>query len=236
MKRNILIVVGGIVLLVALLVWQLFGNLDKIVAGIIEDTGSEVLKTEVSVSGVSIDLKGGKVGISGLTVANPAGYSNAKVFELNGIEVDLKLSSVTEEVLVIEAIRIDNPKIVFEGDADGGSNMQTLLDNIDSAPAGDASADQGAAKRMIIDKFAFSGGKVKATTALKPGEVMDLRLPAIQMNGIGKPEGGVTPDVVAKQISSKLVSAVIKEAAKEGVSKMIEKKTKGLLDKIKGNN
>ena len=236
MKRNILIVVGGIILLVALLVWQLFGNLDKIVAGIIEDTGSEVLKTKVSVYGVAIDLKAGKVGIAGLTVANPAGYSNANLFEMSGIEVDLDLGSVTEDVLVIEAIRVDNPKIVFEGDAGGGSNMQTLLDNIDSAPAGDSSADQGDAKKIIIERFAFSGGKVKASTELKPGEVMDLRLPAIQMNGIGKAEGGVTADEVAKQISSKLVSAVIKEAAKEGVSKAIEKKAKGLLDKIKGNN
>lgn len=236
MNRNILTVVVGVILLVALLVWQLFGNLDKIVAGIIEDTGSEVLKTKVSVSGVAIDLKGAKVGISGLTIANPSGYSNANVFAMNGIEVDLNFDSVTKDVLVIEDIRIDNPRIVFEGDAKGGSNMQTLLDNIDSAPAGDASAGEGQAKKMIIERFVFSGGTVTATTEMKPGEVMELRLPKIQMTGIGKAEGGVTADVVAKQISSKLVSAVIKEAAKEGVSKVIEQKTKGLLDKIKGNN
>jgi len=238
MKKTILMIAGIVVLAVAIILWRVVGNLDSIVAGMIENTGSEVLKTKVSVSGVSINLKDGKAGIAGLTVANPPGYSNANIFELHGIEVDLNLGSIGEDVLVIESIRVDNPKIVFEGEEDGGSNMQTLLDNIDSAPSGGSSSGQaqGEAAKMIIERFEFSGGQVKASTALKPGEVAEINLPAIDMSGIGKAEGGVTADVAAKQISTKLVKTVIREAAKQSVNKVIEKKTKGLLDKLKGDN
>lgn len=238
MKKNILIIAGIVVLAMAIVLWRVVANLDGIVAGMIANTGSEVLKTKVSVSGVSIDLKNGKAGIAGLTVANPPGYSNADIFELNGIEVDLNLGSIGKDVLVIESIRIDNPKVVFEGDEKGGSNMQTLLDNIESAPAGGTPGGeaQGEATKMIIEQFEFSGGQVKASTALKPGEVVDISLPAIRMSGIGKAEGGVSADVVARQISAKLVNTVIREAAKQSLNKVIEKKTKGLLDKIKGNN
>ena len=60
MKKNVLLIVGGIVLVLAVVLWQLFANPKSIVANVIEDLGSDVLKTEVSVAGVSIDLKGGK--------------------------------------------------------------------------------------------------------------------------------------------------------------------------------
>ena len=238
MKKTILIIASIAVLALAIVLWRVIANLDSIVAGMIENVGSDVLKTKVSVSGVSINLKDGKASIAGLSVANPPGYSNASIFELNGIEVDLKLGSIGKDVLVIESIRVDNPKVVFEGDEDGGSNMQTLLDNIDSAPSADSSSGkaQGEAAKMIIEQFEFSGGQVKASTAVKPGEVFDINLPAIRMSGIGKAEGGVTADVVAKQISTKLVKTVIREAAKQSLNKVIEKKAKGLLDKLKESN
>jgi hypothetical protein len=235
MKKKLLIGLGLVVLVLAVIVWQVIANLDSIVAGVIEDVGTKTLKTEVRVTGVSIDLKNGKAAIAGLTVANPQGYSSAKLFEMKGIEVDLDLASIGKDVLVIQGIRIDNPKINFEGDASGGSNMQTLLDNMESAPPGDEKPGAGQATRMIIDQFEFTGGQVRATTELKPGEELDYALPAIRMSGIGKAEGGVTADVVAREIAGKLVGAVIREAAKAGINRVIEEKTKGLLDKLKGN-
>ena len=234
--KKVLFVVGGIVLLLAVVIWQLAANLDSIVAGFIEDTGSKVLKTEVSVSGVSIDLKAGKAVIAGLTIANPDGYSSANLFEMEGIEVGLDLGSISKDVLIIDSILINNPKVNFEGDEKGGSNMQTLLDNIDSGSKDEAASEDGEDTKMIINRFEFTGGQVKATSKLKPDEVLDLKLPAIKMSDIGQAQGGVTADVVAKEITSKLVGAVIAEAAKSSISRVIEEKSKGLLDKLKGKN
>jgi uncharacterized protein involved in outer membrane biogenesis len=234
MSKKILVGVGVIVLVLIVIIWQVAANLDSIVAGMVEDVGSDVLKTDVSVSGMSIDLKEGKAGIAGLTIANPEGYSRANLFEMEGIEVDLDLSSLGKDVLVIEGIRIDNPKIVFEGDADGGSNMQTLMDNIDSGSSADDSGSGGEPVKMIIDRLEFSGGLVKASSEMTPGEAKELKLPAITMSGIGRSQGGVTADVVAKEISSELAGAIISAVAKAGLNKAIEEKKKGFLDKLKG--
>jgi uncharacterized protein involved in outer membrane biogenesis len=234
--KKALIIVGVIVLVLAAIVWQVVANLDSIVAGVIEDTGSKVLKTEVSVSGVQIDLKAGKAGIAGLTIANPDGYSSANLFEMDGIEVGLDLGSIGKDVLVITSILVQDPKVNFEGNEKGGSNMQTLLDNINSGSKEEAVSEDGEALKMIINRFEFTGGQVKATSKLKPDEVLDLKLPPIKMSDIGKAQGGVTADVVAKEITSKLVGAVIAEAAKSSISRVIEEKSKGLLDKLKGKN
>lgn len=235
MGKKVLIGVGVIIVLLLVIVWQVGSNLDKIVAGVIEDVGSDVLKTSVSVSGVEIDLKGAKAGIAGMAIANPKGYSRANLFELEGISVDLDIKTVTQDVLVIKAIYIQNPKILFEGNASGGSNMQTLLDNIESGASDGDVAAGGEAMKMIIDRFEFSGGLVKASSEMKPGEVMDIKLPAIKMSGIGRAQGGVTADVVAEKIGKELVSEIISAAAKAGVNKALEEKKKGLLDKLKGD-
>jgi len=242
MKKQILIAVFAVLLLVALILYQLFANLDSIVASVIEDVGSDVLKTDVRVSNVSIDLRKGKAEIASMTIANPEGYSSEKLFELKNVAVDIDLSSLGEDVLVIDAVRIQNPKINFEGDADGGSNMQALMDNINSGSSGSSdSADSGTKSeaeetRMIINSFEMTGAQVKAMTEMKSGEPMEIELPTIKMSGIGKAQGGVTADVVAEEITTEMINATLKAAAKAGIKKTIEKKTKGFLDKLKGKD
>jgi len=203
MRKNVLIALGGIFLVLIVFIWQVVANLDSIVAGVIEDVGSDVLKTNVTVSGVAINLKEGKAGIAGVKIANPDGWSGATLLEMEGIEVDLDIESLSQDVLVIESIRIQNPQISYEGDEAGGSNMQTLLNNMEGA-SGDGS---GAAD----------------------GEV---NLPAIKLSGIGRSQGGVTADVVVEKVTRKLVNSIVEAALKAGVDEAIEEKKKGFMDKL----
>jgi len=52
---------------------------------------------------------------------------------------------------------------------------------------------------------------------------------------IGRKQGGVTPDVVAEKSAKELTEEVISAAAKAQVKKMIDEKTKGFLDMLKGD-
>lgn len=231
MQKKLLIGVAGLLLLLAVFIWQVAANLDSIVAAVIEDVGSDVLKTKVSVAGVTISLKEGKATIAGLKIANPDGYSSANLFTMEGIEVDLDLRSLSDDVLVIESILIRNPQIVFEGNDAGGSNMQALLDNIEKPPAWEGE-DSDDAFRMIIDRFEFTGGEIKLTTPLIPGETTELNLPSIKMLDIGRSQGGVTAEVVVTEVTSELVSVVIEAALKAELSKVIEKQKQKLMDKL----
>jgi len=232
MNRKVLIGVGGVLLVLVVFIWQVVANLDSIVAGVIEDVGTDVLKTEVSVSGVAINLKEGKVGIADLTIANPEGYSPENLFEMEGIEVDLAINSLGEDVLVIEAIRIRNPRITYEGDEAGGSNMQALLNNMESGSSESGTAD-GEEIILIIDNFEFNGGRVKASSPVRPGDVMDIKLPGIKMSGIGRNKGGVTSTVAVKKITEQLLKEIISAAAKAEVNKVIEEKKDGFMNKLR---
>ena len=140
-------------------------------------------------------------------------------------------------ILVINSVLIANPKVSFEVDEKGGNNMQALLDSMGgAAPQGEAGAEEPAGEEMklIIDQFAFTGGQVSVDSPALQGESKMLKLPGIRMSGIGRKQGGVTPNVVAEKIVKELVNEVIKAAAKAEVDKAIEEKKKGLLDRLKG--
>ena len=246
MNKKVLIGVA-VLLIVVIGIWKVVGSLDKIVAGVIEKVGSDVLKTEVQVSDVRVNLKEGQAGIGGLTIANPPGYSDAKLFAMEGIAVELELESIGKEVLVIEHVVIKDPIVSFEIDENGGNNMQTLLDNMggdsteatteetaEPETATETSAEEQPFK-LIIDNLTFSGGTVNAITPNKPGEVTTINMPAINMQDIGREQGGVTPDVVAEKVIKELVNGIIKAVAKAQLDDAVEEKKKGFLDRLKGD-
>ena len=72
------VVIGVVVVLVLAVAGAgvfLLQNLDGIVKDLIEDIGTEVVGQKVSVADVKVNLAEGSASISGLSVANPPGFS-----------------------------------------------------------------------------------------------------------------------------------------------------------------
>jgi len=245
MGKKALIAIVVLVLVLAAVIWKVGANLDGIVGNMIEEVGTDVLKTRVTVSAVSVDLKEGKAVISGLTVANPPGYSASNLLEVATVEVDLAFNSLPGSALNIQAVDIRNPVIVYEGEASGGSNIQTVLDNLEddaSANSGTNSTQGGTNQaaaddfKLIIDSLTFNGGRVTASSALKPGEVIEFELSDIRMKDIGRAEGGVTTDAVAEMVFRKLLRQTVRAAAKSELNNILEEKAKDVLGRLIGKD
>ena len=232
-----------LLLVLAGVVWKVGANLDVIAADMVEEIGTDVLKTRVGVSSVKIDLKQGKATIRGLTVANPPGYSTANLLEVDVVEVDLALNSLPSTVLHVQAVNILAPRVVYEGDTTGGSNLQTVLDNMEDAPTdagGNPPGDNASSSaeddiRLVIDSLTFTGGQVTATSALKPDKVVAFELSDISMKNLGREEGGVTTDAVAEMVVAKLLRRTVREAAKSELNKLLEDKARETLGRLLGD-
>ena len=92
-------VVAGIVVVIILAVAgagvYLMQNIDGIVKDLVEQVGTETTGTEVRVADVSINLGEGSATLSGLTVANPPGFSAEPLFSLGSIKVAIDTASLT---------------------------------------------------------------------------------------------------------------------------------------------
>ena len=247
MKLGKVVLIGVLVIMtvVGIAIWQIFANLDKIVASVIENVGTEVLQTPVKVKTVNLDLKAGKVGISGMTVKNLAGYSDPLVFSMDDIAVDLDVSSLGKNPLVIEEILIRQPKVFAEVNSDGVSNLQALSKNLESSsgskdkkPEPAATDESGEELKLIIRKFRFEGGNLKASSQVEPDKKIDQSLPAISMDDLGAKKGGASAQEIAAEMMKIIVARTTQAALKAGLEKAVEKEKQKLMekasDKIKG--
>lgn len=241
--RKIIIAASLLLAVIAGGVIYLFLSIDSIVKTLIETVGSEVAGTKVSVGSVSIALSDGKAGISGLRVANPAGFSSNPAISLGAIEVAIDKNSVTKQPIVIKDIRIAAPTVAVEISPQG-SNLLTLSDHLHSrsaakpaaeAPATDKPGDQTTdkkASKVVIDRLTIAQGQVSLTAAAGSGlsTSSSATLGEIVLTGIGRDSGGATAEQVARQV----LDAVLKAATKSssglgGIEGVVTDKVKTLI-------
>jgi hypothetical protein len=229
----VVVVVGG--------VFYFLSNLNSIVAKIIEDEGSQVVATDVAVSGVDISLREGRGTIAGLSVASPDGFETSHAFTLGEITVDLDLDSVREDPIVIEEIRVRAPVVNAELLQTGSSNIGELQKNVQqyAASLGEGGQPSDDVKRIRIKRFVFEKGRIEVNASALGLEERSLDLPAIQLDDIGGAEGAL-PDAIAQAVlgaltrkaTAEIARAEIQNKVKDLVTDKAEEKARDLLDKI----
>lgn len=239
--KKLLIGLGAVVILIAIALFVLVGNLDKIIKGALEGVGSELLGLPVAVQGVELDLKSGAGQITGLTIANPAGYSAPHAFQMDKIYLGLDLGSLGKQPLVINELRIASPIVELEAKEDGSSNLQTLLDNIEK---NSAKTDKKAAEeqskseqtdapepvRISFKSLSITG--VTVNTTVVGQEKQRIVIPDVVKADVGGAEG-LTPSEVGSLIIGDIVVQSLKAALKKELSKKAEETTKGFVKGLK---
>lgn len=216
----------GLVILVVIVAGALFyvwSSLDSIVAAAIEKYGSEATKTEVRVDSVKLALTEGSGAISGLSVANPPGFSEPNVFALGKISTKLNTATLTQDPVVIEEIYIGAPHVYFEINEQGQSNLKVLQDNMGSkAPAKPEKAKSEV--NLVIRRLVIEEGKVDAKVAALPDQDRSAPLPRIELRNIGDKQRGATGEEIARVVLQELIKQVGPAVAKLGVNKYLDKK------------
>jgi len=226
----VLVIVVGIVLTVAI------SNLDRIVKGVVESAGSEVLGTDVTLNKVEISLKGGRGSLKGLVIANPEGFSARNAFEIDEVTLALDLGTVTSDEVVVEQVVVDGARVTFE-ETGGSINLQTLLKNAQdyagpSEPSETPEKEpESAGPKLVIKEFRFTNADATLISEKLGQEVM-AGIPDIVLNDIGQKGHGVTAAEAAKQVLVPVIQQVIEGSKDEIIEAAKESATKGLLNKI----
>lgn len=253
LSSKILIVLVSVLVLVVVALWQIFVNLDAIVAHTIRNVGSSTLGTPVTVEDVAINLSEGQVRISGLRIGNPPGFSAENLFEMDDIAVDLDTRTLTDNPLVIEVIVIRQPRVYMEINDTGRSNIEVIKQNLTAASDAEAAASvagdntpPGAAdhdgktsdqdsgdepRKLIIKRFRFEGGQLHAISHSAPEKPIEQTLPSIQMENLGAARGGASPRGIAIEMMTRLVAQISEAAIRAGINKALEKEKDRLIDK-----
>lgn len=222
-----LFVIGLVIVVVAAGVFFLIQNLDSIVKAGIEKYGSEAAGTIVRVESVDIGLKEGRGTILGLSVANPAGFNGGALFNLGEITLDIDTASVTDEVPVIEVIRIGKTGFQFVVDAKGKTNLGVLKNNVSRSSAGgkieSSAGGEQSPIRLLVKRLSVADGKGSIDLTAVGGEVLEGGFKGFTLTDIGGREG-ITPKALGEKVLDALIIRLEQSAARLGAEKMIRQK------------
>jgi len=214
------IVLGAILVLLITIgggVYFLLSNLDDLVKGAIETYGSEATQTSVRVGSVKIGLQDGSGMIRGLTVGNPQGFIAPQVFSLGEVATQVDLKSLTEEMVVIDYVRVMAPQIYFEINAEGKTNLDALKQQLPSGSAESTASPSGGgeATKILIRKLLFADGNIHAKV-VPLNKDYELKLPKIELANLGGKDGA-TPAQITDQLLKVLTDRALAEIKKQGL-------------------
>lgn len=244
MKKLIL---GFLALIVVIVigVMVLGSNLDSLVKAAVEKYGSEATGTTASLSKVQLSVTEAKGTLEGFALSNPVGFSNQKAIAFSLVSVELDKESVLSDgPIVIKKVMIDAPQMTYEVKKDNSSNLQTIQKNVQayantmagqSAPSTEeAKAETPPAKaerKLIIEHLIISNANVKLShELLAQKNLVDAKLPTIELRNIGKDSGGTTAASVAQIVLQKLTS----KAVEVGQANLVNELSKQGVESLKG--
>lgn len=234
-------VLALLVAVVAVVVVVGLKNLDAIVKAVVEEVGTEVTGTQVTLSAAEIGIKEGRAELRGLGIANPEGFSDALLLSVGKVAVDIDPMSLTKDVIVIDEVILSEISFLAEQKELTKTNIEALLKNLESGSTGSGETEKvqdGSAQTestdvlLAVRKFVFEKSEVK----LVSDEWGDLTipLPPISLQNLGTPENGLTPEQLAQRAMKPVLAQVKKNVAgqlKELAKDKVEEKAKQELQK-----
>lgn len=197
----------ALVLLFSIALWAGYYYLGSAAKAGIEFAGESAFKTEVRVESVTLSPLNGKSSIRGLSIANPAGYSDRPAIALGAIEATVNLGSLFDDTIEIELLRLAQPQINYETKITR-DNLRALLANLPSRDAGSASEDGPAAdsaKRVLLRRVEILGPQLTVSAAVGSTQVI---LPDIILTDIGGADGGASIAAAAEVVIRELLSSI----------------------------
>ncbi|WP_269087672.1 AsmA family protein [Candidatus Reidiella endopervernicosa] len=217
----------------------LVGSLDKLVEEAVEQVGTETTKSEVALDSAAISLSDAQGALNGLSIANPAGFSDKKAISIGKISLKLDPNSLTTDTIVIKEIAINSPAINYEL-GDKGNNFDAIKKNVQgSGSASSESSGDESAVKLIIENLYIRDGSVAVSSSALGGKEISTKLPTIHLKDIGKESGGASPAEVAEKILTSLTNGVGSTVGKldlsqlKGVGSAIQEQAGGATDKLK---
>lgn len=211
MKKTLIVLgLGGLIVAIAVYIGVAY-FLGSIVKAGVNNFGPKLTQTKVVLSGANLSPLTGSGTLSGLTVGNPAGWSNGNAFSLGQVHVDLEPFSIFGDHVVINEITIDEPVFNYETKI-VTSNIKDLLKNIEqfTGKGQTAATKEGKPIKFVVKKFRLTNAKATLGVGVA---ALPVPLPPVSLDNLGVDKGGITADQLATEIMTSVLGSIVNGTA-----------------------
>jgi len=209
----------GLVGLVVVAALGVYFSLNRIVKHEVETQGTASLRLATVLDAARLSLFGGKVGLHGLDIASPSGFSAPRMLELGDVDVAVRYKELREQPIHVASLRLDKAKLVVE-QSNGKFNFRKAMELQPQKPP---SKDP---MKLVIDEVRVDGAQVILRPGLPgiPSEIV-VPIPALTMKDVGQGKGANNGAAI-KDVAMQIISAM---AAKASQSDKVPAELKALL-------
>ncbi len=220
MAKVVWVVLVVLVLAAGGAAWWLYQSLDRVVASAIRTYAPPMVGVSVQLEGVKIQPAEGLASLNGLVLGNPKGFETPRAFAVQQIRMQLDVATLTQDLIAVREIRIDQPELTYEH-ASGGSNLEVIQRQVEAyigAHAGtpdpaEKDKAKGPGKKLIIDHLIIQGAKAHVSADWLKGKTVTVPLADIHLVDMGKKTNGITPAEAARQVVNALTQNATKAVA-----------------------
>lgn len=111
--------------LLAIAITVIINRLGPFIKYIVEKYGSKYVKTKITVQSIEISLRNGTIEIRGIEVANPEGFSDSNIAQLDSISVKFS-PRVWKKPFTVHSVIVKGTQVLYEVNL-SGTNVNALL-------------------------------------------------------------------------------------------------------------
>jgi hypothetical protein len=201
-KRGILVVVALVVVAIGA-IWLSLGH---IVRSAVEREGTKSLRLATTLNTATVSLFGGKLGLHGLGIASPRGFSAPEMLEVGKARVDVRYGELRKEPIHVDALTIDKPRLVIE-QSGGALNFRKAMELL---PQSDPNKPP---MKLVIDRIDVKEAQVVIRPGL-PGLEHEIvvAVPALSLKDVGQGKGAHNGAAI-KDVAMQVIGALAAKAA-----------------------
>ena len=189
-------------------------SINSIVKSGIEDIGSEMTGTSVTVENVSISPFSGKGTISGFRVANPGDYSQPYAFQVEDFYIELKPLTLFKSEVMVHEIIITSPQIYVEQKLPE-NNILTIMRNIRDFPIGEATDTE-----LVIGRFLMTDGSADLFTEIGGERSAQVGVDSVELHDLGRGGGSKALEEVIREIAEDIAAEALKGGVQSGAEQL----------------
>ncbi len=216
MNKTIKYILGGILGVAILIVLVVMFRLNTIVKSGIEEIGTEMTGTAVTVDRIIISPFSGKGQIRGFRVANPEGYDHEYAFEVDDFTIELEILSVFSKEVMVNELVITTPAIVMEQKL-LGNNINSILGNIRSVSAGETTD-----KQLVIERFLLTDGTVDMYMDIGGERSVHAEIETIELSDLGRGGEQEAVENIIQEIAERIAREALRVAAQHGGEEVLD--------------
>lgn len=209
----------GFVVVVLLVILSIPLWIDRAARVGIETGGSFALGVPTKLDGIDIGLLSGTSELTGLSVANPKGFSADPFLRLNGGKLAVSLGSLRTDTVEIPEFSLSGIGLNLEKKLDG-ANYKVILDNVgrfeSKGSSGSASSEpsQDGGKKFVVREIVIKDVTVNAAMAgLGDLGKVSVKIDEIRLNNVGS---GSDKGVLMGELVNTILKAILAATLQKG--------------------